>query len=152
MATKTVAKKSPKKDGAKKKQKRLPFIELKEIVQCWLMAYETVEGAPMLIYRRALDETIRAAWVHPKTDLKYLKFAFKEQKEIKGSFPAWIALWEESTLALSSKLPKLSQVVVGNIAGYLFDLLEQLKSPKANALPSVIVSLKPEKKVRKKAA
>lgn len=137
MATKTATKKSPKKDGAKKKQKRLPHLELKEIVQCWLMAYETVERAPMLIYRRALDNTIHAAWVHPKTDLKYLKYAFKEQKKTKGSFPAWIALWEESTLTMTGNEPRLSQVVVNNIAEYLNELLEQLKNPITKSIPSI---------------
>jgi hypothetical protein len=134
MATKKLIKKVSKKNFNQQLQNRLPGLEFMELMQCAVMAYENIEGNPMLIYMRLLDRTINASWVHPKADLKSLKSILRRQERTKDYSPSWIGLWQESSDKLSDNRV-LFQTVVGLIEKYRPNAINILFNPKLNPLP-----------------
>jgi hypothetical protein len=116
MATKTAAKKSPKKKPSAKIERRPLSMEFCEVVKCFIMSYEIVERSPMLIYMKYGDRTIHATWVHPDTDLKVMKKCLKMQEKYQDDSPLWISLWKEADLCKENIRFVASQMAVRSIA------------------------------------
>jgi hypothetical protein len=117
----SMAKESAKKNGRKKSLEQLAQFgpsEIVETVRCTLLDYKT-DGTPMLIYKRALDSTIHGAWIHPDTDLKYLKkIVRKKNRELWGP-NAWITICKGYPI---SQTVKQYQYFVRHVAKYFEEI------------------------------
>jgi hypothetical protein len=115
------------KNGKKKTLKRAVQIEtneISEIVKCYLLEYKTAE-TPMLIYKKVSDSTIHGAWIHPETDLKYMKKIIKRKEEDPWRTHVWISLCKGF---LESEIGKSDQFFIRHVVESLSDIKEIPKS------------------------
>jgi hypothetical protein len=113
-----------KKEGSKRPEKLIFPMNPSEIVNCYLVEYKTA-GRPMLIYQKISDSTIHGAWIHPDTDLKYLKKIIKQWPEFDCRPPLWISLGRQP---FSTPQGEIDALVIGHVAESLDDIIKEISN------------------------